>query len=64
MGAKLARETGTSVSERPQRLHRGQALLPQKTTSPGSQRLIAFSSLSNPSSVCNFSSPNLSCRRW
>ncbi|PJH86706.1 hypothetical protein CVG87_24050 [Pseudomonas sp. WCS365] len=27
--AKLARETGASVSERPHRLHRGQALLPQ-----------------------------------
>ncbi|OOG87085.1 hypothetical protein B0E42_09105 [Pseudomonas sp. A25(2017)] len=29
VGAKLARETGASTSERPHRLHRGQALLPQ-----------------------------------
>ncbi|AXP05981.1 hypothetical protein DZG01_24650 [Pseudomonas fluorescens] len=28
VGAKLARETGASISERPRRLHRGQALLP------------------------------------
>ncbi|OPG74117.1 hypothetical protein B1219_03325 [Pseudomonas ogarae] len=33
VGAKLARETGDSVPERPHRLHRGQALLPQ-TFSP------------------------------
>ncbi|MDO7895874.1 siroheme decarboxylase subunit beta [Pseudomonas citrulli] len=29
VGAKLARETGASVSERPHQLYRGQALLPQ-----------------------------------
>ncbi|ALQ04808.1 hypothetical protein AK973_4359 [Pseudomonas brassicacearum] len=28
MGAKLARETGASISKRPHRLYRGQALLP------------------------------------
>ena len=29
MGAKLARDAGTSVPQRPSYLHRGQALLPQ-----------------------------------
>ncbi|OPG69153.1 hypothetical protein B1219_28130 [Pseudomonas ogarae] len=29
VGAKLARDTDASISERPHRLHRGQALLPQ-----------------------------------
>ncbi|CAI8742357.1 transposase [Pseudomonas brassicacearum] len=32
VGAKLARDTGASISERPHRLHRGQALLPQITS--------------------------------
>ncbi|OOG87225.1 hypothetical protein B0E42_08545 [Pseudomonas sp. A25(2017)] len=29
VGAKLARDTGASVPERPRRFHRGQVLLPQ-----------------------------------
>ncbi|ALQ05221.1 hypothetical protein AK973_4772 [Pseudomonas brassicacearum] len=34
MGAKLARDAGTSVHQGPRRLYRGQALLPQVQPPP------------------------------